>query len=265
MNGDIAAERNLTRLPTTARNPGLPSPAGAEPMTGQRTAMSLPEVDLGAGIPAERHGEVFQPFNRLGAEESAIEGTGIGLAISHRLATLMQGTLAFESEAGKGSTFWLDLPTAGEGQEEQAAADGGADASVARFARDEKVYALLYVEDNPPNIALMQQLVGSIPNLRLLAASDPNTGIALAHAHRPDIIVLDINLPGMHGFEGLRRLKQAERTGHIPVMALTAAAQPQDVERGRQAGFAHYLTKPTDVQQFLTAVDDILDRIKDGV
>ena len=117
---------------------------------------------------------------------------------------------------------------------------------------------MLYVEDNPPNIALMQELVDSVPNLRLLTASDGNTGLALAHAHRPDVIVLDINLPGMSGFEILRRLKSARRTGDIPVMALSAAALPQDVERGKASGFTHYLTKPIDVQEFLAAVDSVL-------
>lgn len=118
---------------------------------------------------------------------------------------------------------------------------------------------MLYVEDNPPNIALMQELVESVPSLRLVTAADANTGLALAHAHRPDVIVLDINLPGMSGFEILKRLKLDQRTAEIPVMALSAAALPNDVERGKAAGFTHYLTKPIDVQQFLAAVEQLLN------
>jgi signal transduction histidine kinase/CheY-like chemotaxis protein len=216
-------------------------------------------IDTGIGIPLERHGEVFQPFNRLGAENGAVEGTGIGLAISHRLATLMSGALTFTSEPGRGSTFWLDLPTAPAGlevTEETAQAEKGASILLKRAT---KALTLLYVEDNPPNIALMQELVDSVPNLKLMTAPDGNTGLALAHAHRPDVIVLDINLPGMSGFEVLRRLRHSARTGDIPVMALTAAAQMRDHERGKAAGFAHYLTKPINVQEFLRAVDQMLE------
>ncbi len=218
-------------------------------------------IDTGIGIPAERHAEVFQPFNRLGAEQGGIEGTGIGLAISHRLAGLMNGSLTFSSKTDQGSTFWLELPAAGpEADENAAAADAHGTTPGADFKNTDKTLTLLYVEDNPPNIALMQELVDSVPNLKLLTAPDGNTGLALAHAHQPDVIVLDINLPGINGFEVLRRLRHGNRTSAIPVMALTAAAQMRDHERGRAAGFRHYLTKPINVQEFLSAIDDILVR-----
>ena len=226
----------------------------------------LAVIDTGVGIPRELHGDVFKPFNRLGAEEGSIEGTGIGLAISHRLTALMQGVLAFESELNQGSTFWIELPTAGPPEPlavETHDADA-ADSELAGLDAAEKQLTLLYVEDNPPNIALMQDLVDSVPNLRLLTAPNGNTGLALAHAHRPDLIVLDINLPGMNGFEVLKRLKYAQRTRAIPVVALTAAAQPNDVERGKAAGFTHYLTKPINVQEFLLAIRDNLERRNDA-
>jgi CheY-like chemotaxis protein len=222
-------------------------------------------IDTGIGIPRELHAEVFQPFNRLGAEQRAIEGTGIGLAISHRLASLMQGQLSFESEPDHGSTFWIELPTAGP--PERVAAEMEAEqrsGEVAGLDPAHKPLTLLYVEDNPPNIALMQDLVDSVPNLRLLTAPNGNTGLALAHAHRPDLIVLDINLPGLNGFEVLKRLKYAQRTRDIPVMALTAAAKANDVERGKAAGFTHYLTKPINVQEFLGALRDNLERSRNA-
>ena len=215
-------------------------------------------IDTGVGIALDRQDEVFQPFNRLGAEQGGVEGTGIGLAISHRLAALMNGTLTFTSEQDKGSTFWLTLPVAPLlAETEESGADSLQREGLA-FKSTDRALTLLYVEDNPPNIALMQDLVDSVPNLKLLTAPDGSTGLALAHAHQPDVIVLDINLPGMSGFEVLRRLRHGARTSSIPVLALTAAAQMRDHERGKAAGFRHYLTKPINVQEFLSAIDDVL-------
>jgi PAS domain S-box-containing protein len=216
-------------------------------------------VDTGVGIPVDRQGEVFQPFNRLGAEASRVEGTGIGLSISRRLAELMQGRLSFESRPGEGSTFVVELPIAPK-------TNGSAETAETQSAKNpawaakgtSRQFTLLYVEDNPPNIALMQELVDAVPNLRLLTAADASTGLALAHAHRPDIIVLDINLPGMNGFEILRQLKQDHRTREMPVLALSANAQPNDIDRGKAAGFAYYLTKPIDVSKFLGAIEALL-------
>jgi CheY-like chemotaxis protein len=172
----------------------------------------------------------------------------------------MNGRLTFQSLPGEGSTFIVELPVAPAGT---ADADAGEEAKGVEngafgFGSVQERYTLLYVEDNPPNIALMQELVNSVPSLRLLTAADANTGLALAHAHRPDVIVLDINLPGLNGFEILKRLKGAARTADIPVMALSAAALPNDIERGQAAGFTHYLTKPIDVQQFLGAIESLL-------
>ncbi|HEY1721662.1 MAG TPA: ATP-binding protein [Magnetospirillaceae bacterium] len=226
--------------------------------------VSIAVADTGPGIPFDRQGEVFQPFNRLGAENSAVEGTGIGLAISHRLAELMAGALTFISEPDKGSTFTLTLPMAPPADEATIAAEKASSRKTVDFKSADKALTLLYVEDNPPNIALMQELVDTVPNLKLLTAPDGNTGLALAHAHQPDVIVLDINLPGMSGFEVLRRLRHGARTSTIPVLALTAAAQLRDHERGKAAGFRHYLTKPINVQEFLSAIDDVLVKAHDS-
>jgi len=210
-------------------------------------------ADTGIGIPLERQGEVFQAFNRLGAEYGAIEGTGIGLNITQRLVQLMGGQIGFNSAPGIGTTFWVDL-TAWEGaavsppppQETRAlkAADAG--------------FTLLYVEDNSANIELMRGLAEALDGVTLLTAEHPAIGLTLAADRRPDVIVLDIDLPDMNGFEVLARLKADPQTCDIPVIALTAAAMPHDIERGLDAGFNHYLTKPINVPDFFAKIADVL-------
>jgi len=210
--------------------------------------------DNGIGIAAERQKDLFQPFQRLGAEQSEIEGTGIGLAFSRKLAEAMDCSLDFTSVRGEGSTFWLDLPV-----ETDAATVPriGADAPESSLARMER-YTLLYVEDNPSNLDLMRHLLATMPNVTLLAAPSGQIGFDLAVAHRPDVIVLDIHMPGMDGFTLLAKLQARSETRDIPVLALTAAAFPRDVEKGLAAGFFRYLTKPLDAKLFLAAVDDAL-------
>jgi NO-binding membrane sensor protein with MHYT domain/CheY-like chemotaxis protein/nitrogen-specific signal transduction histidine kinase len=209
--------------------------------------------DTGLGIPAERQDELFQPFNRLGAEAGSIEGTGIGLTITQHLVELMDGTISFTSEADVGTTFAIELPVAAAAAVAPAQVSG----SVGLEQR-KRGYRLLYVEDNPSNIELMQGLVDALDGVELLTADRPHAGLALADAHKPDVIVLDIDLPEMNGFEVLRRLKAGATTSRIPVIALSAAAMPRDVERGMNAGFTHYLTKPIKVREFLRAVDTVL-------
>lgn len=239
-------------------------PGGSATLVAERAGegvVRLSMIDTGVGIPFDRQGDVFEPFNRLGAEHGAIEGTGIGLTISRKLAQLMNGSLTFRSEPGHGSTFTVELPAESEPVEArvgEAASNLAKEAMSAALGGRSGGCTLLYVEDNPPNIALMQALVESLEGVRLLIASDAETGLALARAHRPDVIILDINLPGMSGFDILERLKAAPATERIPVMALTAAAMPREVERGLAAGFTHYLTKPINVPVFLSAIDSLL-------
>jgi CheY-like chemotaxis protein len=209
-------------------------------------------TDTGIGIAPERQQDLFQPFNRLGAEYTGIEGTGIGLALSRQLVESMNGKIGFTSELGRGSTFWVELPA-------EAASTGAADRTPAAHGTPASGgYSLLYIEDNPASLRLMEHLISTLPGVAMLSAPTPQLGLDLAVAHRPDVIVLDLNLPGMHGMEVLNRLKGTAETRSIPVIALTAAAFPSDMKRGFAAGFFRYLTKPLDVKAFLAAVDDAL-------
>ncbi|HEX3169400.1 MAG TPA: response regulator, partial [Burkholderiales bacterium] len=203
-------------------------------------------------------GQLFQPFNRLGQESSAEEGTGIGLVVTKRLVELMGGTLGVESTVGTGSVFWVEL--------DSAVMPSLADGVFVPAALPSKpietgapTHTLLYVEDNPANLQLVAQLIARRPDMRLLTAIDGPSGIDLAHAALPDVILMDINLPGMSGIEAMQLLRQHPATAHIPVVALSANAIPYDIERGLEAGFFRYLTKPIKVNEFMAALDVALE------
>lgn len=221
-------------------------------LTRRDDAVRVAVADDGIGIEAGQQKHLFTPFSRLGQENSAIEGVGIGLALSKSLVEAMEGEIGFESEAGTGSTFWIDLPAA---REAEAALDAAEAEAIGAAAGG---YSLLYVEDNPSNVRLMEHLVATLDDVRMYAAPSGSIGLDLARAHRPDIIVLDLNLPGMNGTEVLRQLKAHPSSWNTPVIALTAAAMPNDVKRGLAAGFYRYITKPLDVNAFLAAVSDAL-------
>lgn len=216
----------------------------------------LSVIDTGPGIAIDRQAELFQPFNRLGAETGPIQGSGIGLSIVKKLVDLMSGTITVRSMPGQGTTFAIELPAI-LGGEPRGWKDRG-EAASQRDAVQAGNHLMLYVEDNPSNIRLMEELVESVGNIRLLTAADPRTGLDLARANRPDVIVLDINLPGMSGFDVLRAIRATPSLSHVPVMALSAAAMPRQIEDGLSAGFTHYLTKPIDVAVFLKAVNEVL-------
>jgi len=209
--------------------------------------------DTGRGIPAERQDELFLPFSRLGAETSGVDGTGIGLALCKRLVELMDGRIGFERRAGEGSTFWIELPSAAEAATgEDAVPPGPQPAAAGRRW-------ILYVEDNPANVHLMEAIVERLPDVVLVSAHDAELALDLAEVHAPVIIIMDIGLTGMDGFEALKRLRRSETTRDIPVIALSAAATKADVKKGLDAGFQDYLTKPIRVDSILAVLRQILD------
>ncbi|CAN5327230.1 hypothetical protein BH10PSE2_BH10PSE2_07150 [soil metagenome] len=217
--------------------------------------VALSVHDTGVGVPQARMAELFQPFNRLGRETSAVAGAGIGLALSRRLAEAMQGTLEAVSRENEGSTFTLRLPLS-------ASAVPLAVASVVPALdlppQPGGAATMLYVEDNPSNIALMRHVVTALGGIRLHIAENGHEGLSLARDLRPDIIVLDINLPGLNGFEIKARLDADPLTAGLPVLALSASAMPDDIKRGRAAGFRQYLTKPLDIAAFARAINAAL-------
>jgi len=220
--------------------------------------------DTGAGLPPEKLAQLFQPFNRLGQEASAEEGTGIGLVVTKRLVELMGGAIGVESAVGVGSVFWVELNSASAPSFTKAVS-GPAASVQPQVASGALLRTLLYVEDNPANLKLVQQLVARRPDMRLLTAVNGRLGIELAHAAQPEVILMDINLPGISGTEAMQILHQDPATAHIPVIALTANAIPHDIERGLAAGFFRYLTKPIKVNEFMEALDAALAYAATGV
>jgi CheY-like chemotaxis protein len=202
--------------------------------------------------------QLFQPFNRLGQERSTEEGTGIGLVMSKRLVEMMGGVIGVESTVGLGSVFWFELNSA---LAPQLPVDTAAPAAIAQaqVPQGAPLRTLLYVEDNPANLNLVEQLIARHPNMRLLSARDGNLGIQLACANQPEVILMDINLPGISGIEALKILREDPATAHIPVIALSANAMPRDIEKGLQAGFFRYLTKPIKVTKFMETLEAALE------
>lgn len=236
-----------------------------EPTPHRPGFLRLVVRDGGQGIPAHRLGEVFQPFNRLGVEGGTIEGTGIGLSIARQLLTMMGGDIGVVSSVGEGTTFWIDLPLAGG--EGLAADDRARDVRHVTLPRTQgtrpnvltaRPWTVLYVEDNANNVRLMAGVLARFPLVRLLTAPTAEAGLDIAVAHQPDLVVLDINLPGMDGFGVLHRLRGTPELAAVPVIALTARGAPRDRDRGLRAGFAAYLDKPLDVGEFLNAANAAL-------
>ncbi len=210
--------------------------------------------DTGAGLTPPQLAQLFQPFNRLGKEAGAEEGTGIGLVVTKRLVELMGGTISVESSVGVGSVFWVELALVSAPMVAQHDAENVVVVEP-DLARGAPLRTLLYVEDNPANLELVEQLIARRDDLRLLSAADGQLGFEFARVYQPDVILMDINLPGISGIDAMKMLHQDATTAHIPIIALSANALPRDIERGLEAGFFNYLTKPIKVNQFMDALD----------
>jgi signal transduction histidine kinase/AmiR/NasT family two-component response regulator len=213
--------------------------------------------DSGEGLSSEKIPQLVQPFNRLGQEMGGPEGTGIGLVTAKRLIELMDGTIGVESTVGKGSVFWIELNLTNERQH---VIDTGESITIAPVTSQDgvPVRTVLYVEDNPANLMLVEDLIARQPDIRLLSATDANRGIEIARASLPDMILMDINLPGISGIQALKILREDTATAHIPVVALSGNAIPRDIKKGLEAGFFRYLTKPINVNEFMSTLDATL-------
>jgi PAS domain S-box-containing protein len=212
--------------------------------------------DSGEGLAPDKLTQLFQPFNRLGKETGVEEGTGIGLTLSKRLVELMGGVIGVESTVGKGSVFWIELNLTTEPQLATAAASAAV--AKAPLHGGQPMRTLLYVEDNPANLMLVEDLIARRPELRLLSAHDGNLGVELARAYLPEVILMDINLPGISGIQALKLLRADAATAHIPVIAISANAMPHDIKKGLEAGFFRYLTKPIKVNEFMETLETAL-------
>lgn len=211
-------------------------------------------TDTGIGLTTDKLEQLFQSFNRLGQENGKVQGTGIGLVVSKQLIELMDGAIGVKSTAGSGSVFWIELNLAAE---QPHAPDVVAVKTLTPppVENNMRMSTLLYVEDNPTNLILVEQLIAQRKNMRILSASDAQLGIELARTHQPDIILMDINLPGISGIEALKILQADPLTQHTPVIAISANAMQHDITKAMESGFFRYLTKPFKVNEFMDTLD----------
>ena len=210
--------------------------------------------DTGDGLEPEKLSQLFQPFNRLGQEAKGVAGTGIGLVVTKQLTELMEGRLGVESTLGVGSIFWVELRST------------AAPELIVRKAELETTFlpqpksgkpkhTLLYIEDNPANMKLVEQLIALRSDIELFTAINGTLGVELARSLQPDVILMDINLPGINGLEAMQILREDRSTTYIPVVALSANAMLRDIELGFKAGFFRYLTKPIKVKEFMETLN----------
>lgn len=213
-------------------------------------------TDTGKGISDENKAQLFRPFERAGAEYTTIEGTGIGLVITKELVELMQGRIGLDSIPGKGSTFWVELKLATDIK--QSTPENIGQEKEGKPATSSSIHTILYIEDNPANLDLVENILKKREGYELISAHNAELGLDLACAHNPDIILLDINLPGMNGHETLKQLQSMKETQDTPVLAVSANAMAGDIQKGLDAGFAEYITKPINIISFIEKLDTAL-------
>ncbi len=228
------------------------------------TQLRIRVSDTGAGLAPDQLAQLFEPFNRLGQEASAVPGTGIGLVVCKRLVEAMGGSIGVESTPGKGSVFWVDMPLAAQAQAAPAGVAGSAQATALAPA-DAPPRSVLYVEDNDANLMLIEDLIARRPELRFLSARDGTSGVAMAREHLPDVVLMDVHLPDISGVDAMKMLRADPVTAHIPVIALSANAMARDIAIGLEAGFIHYLTKPIKVVRFMDVLDQALNSPRTAV
>ena len=211
--------------------------------------------DTGPGLEPDKMAQLFIPFNRLGQESGNTEGTGIGLVVSKKLTELMGGTIGVESTPGSGSEFWVQFKAAPGPTSQGQSVVLDMPQEVTRDAATKAPHSVLYIEDSPANIDLVSQILARRSHMQLHVAHDGPQGIAMARKLQPQVILMDIHLPGMSGLEALRILRQGASTKHIPIVAVSANAMPLDVVSGLADGFFRYLTKPFQIDEFWTVLN----------
>jgi CheY-like chemotaxis protein/anti-sigma regulatory factor (Ser/Thr protein kinase) len=213
--------------------------------------------DTGIGIKPKDLEEIFNPFQRINSKTETIEGTGVGLTISRKLTHLMNGSLEAQSEEGQGSCFSIILP---EGNNISSIKEPEP-ATWTDSASSENSFKVLYIEDNPSNIELVASILFR-QNLKFLQAPDARLGIELAKSHQPDLILMDIELPGMNGYDPLKVIREEPALDSVPVIALSANGMETDIQKGLSAGFTDYITKPIKITPFLQKVNQYLTWIQ---
>jgi signal transduction histidine kinase/response regulator RpfG family c-di-GMP phosphodiesterase len=218
--------------------------------------------DTGLGIAPDQLGLLFSPFERLGAAENGIEGTGIGLTLTKRIVEAMGGSIGVESQIERGSTFWVELPE-GTDPMKKLEAQHTKEPPVSRGS-EPAAATVLYIEDNPSNILLMERILANRPGIKLVSALQGRLGLELACQCGPDLILLDLHLPDLHGSEVLQRLRESPQTAQVPVAVVSADATQGQIDRLLAGGANTYLTKPFDVKRLLALLDDILAVAEEG-
>jgi len=227
----------------------------SEIIDSQRLRISI--TDSGDGLSEDEITQLFSSFVRLDSTQH-VEGTGIGLVITKHLIELMEGEIGVQSTKGKGCTFWIELPLGSLEQSEKVEEDANDVVQIAPLMNQKRKLTMLYVEDNKANLRLVTKLFERRPEIKFLSATESLEGIALAKEHNPDLILLDINLPEMDGYEILKYLQKDKLTCNTPVVAISANAMQKDIDKGFEAGFTDYLTKPLNVDTFYSIVDSAL-------